>query len=97
MARTVITTKSGQKLTDADIERLADAAEKGFDLSTWEPRPRPVGRPQLETSAEGHSPRIAVRIPAALRSRVELRARGEGRSLSQVVRGLLEEYARTGR
>jgi len=89
MARTLIT-KSGRRLTEADIERLADEAERGFDLSTWEPRP---GRPRLEASATEHSPRIAVRVPASLHRRVRSRAAGEGQTVSQVVRRLLEEYA----
>jgi len=98
MARTVIVTKSGRTLTAADIERLADELESDdFDLSTWEMRPRVLGRPALEPSSNEHSPRIAVRIPASLRGRVELRARAEGRSLSQVVRGLLEDYVRSSR
>ena len=30
-----VVTKSGHTLTEDDIERLADEAERGFDLSTW--------------------------------------------------------------
>lgn len=91
MARTLIT-KSGRKISAADVERLADAAERGFDLSTWSPRP---GRPRLEPDATEHSPRIAVRIPASLHRRVRSRAAGEGSTVSRVVRRLLEEYANT--
>jgi Ribbon-helix-helix protein, copG family. len=93
MARTLIT-KSGRTLTEADIERLADEAERGFDLSTWEPRP---GRPRLEPSATEHSPRIAVRVPESLHRRVRSRAAGEGQTVSRVVRRLLEEYAEADR
>src|SRR5664279_1852376 len=42
-----ITTKSGRILTDDDLDRLAERAEEGFDLSTWTPRP---GRPSLSAS-----------------------------------------------
>jgi predicted DNA binding CopG/RHH family protein len=90
MART-ITTKSGRALTAADIERLADHIEReDFDLSTWVPRP---GRPRLDPAAISHAPRIAVRVPESLRLRVASRAAAEGRTVSQVVRVLLEQYA----
>ena len=90
MARAVVT-KSGRTLTEADLERLADEAERGFDLSTWAPGP---GRPRLERGATEHSPRIAVRVPASLHRRVRSRAAGEGQTVSRVVRRLLEEYAK---
>lgn len=93
MARVVIT-KSGRRLTEADIEKLADELEAGVDLSTWEPRP---GRPPLEPTATEHSPRIAVRVPASLHRRVASRAAEEGQSISRVVRRLLEEYAEVDR
>lgn len=88
MARTVIT-KSGHRLTEADIERLADEAERGYDLSTWVHRP---GRPPLEAGRDEPSPRIAVRVPASLHERVMTQAAAEGRSVSEVIRDLLEGY-----
>ncbi len=95
MSRTVktpvIATKSGRMLTAQDIEILAKEAEAGFDLSKWKPRP---GRPPLGDTAGGHSPRIEARVPEALHRRVSARAAREGRTVSQVVRRLLEEYAR---
>jgi predicted HicB family RNase H-like nuclease len=85
----VVTTRSGHRLTAADLERLADEAEAGYDLSTWKPWP---GRPRLDPAATDHSPRIAVRVPGRLHRRVTSKAAREGRSVSQVVRGLLEDY-----
>ncbi len=85
-----VTTKSGRVLNDADLERIAAKAEAGFDISAWRQRP---GRPSLSTAATEHSPRIAVRIPEALRDDVVMRATAEGKNLSQVVRSLLEDYA----
>lgn len=85
-----VKTKSGRALSDADVDGLATKAETGFDLSSWRPRP---GRPSLGTTDGEHSPRIAVRVPEALRDRAMARAASEGRSVSEVVRGLLEEYA----
>ena len=52
-----------------------------------------TGRPRLDVTAGEHSPRLAVRIPRRLHRRVTERALEEGRSISQVVRGLLEAYA----
>jgi len=86
-----ITTKSGQTLSEADLDRLAEEAEAGFDLSTWTPRP---GRPSLSASPGVHSPRIVARVPEALHRRVSARAASEGRSVSAVIRLLLEDYAR---
>jgi hypothetical protein len=85
-----VTTKSGRALSEADIERLADRLDEGIDISTWQPR---RGRPSLDANAREHSPRIAVRIPDALNDRVRTRAAREGRSVSDVVRALLEGYA----
>jgi hypothetical protein len=91
VAKTV-TTKSGRLLTPADIESLANAAESGFDLSTWRPR-RAAGRPPLDAEDDDFpSPRIAVRVPRSLHRRVTLRAEKEHRTLSEVVRSLLESY-----
>jgi hypothetical protein len=87
-----VRTKSGEVLTDADFERLADEAEAGYDLSTWKPR---RGRPSLSlgpTGAGSHSPRIAVRVPESVRADLERYAADEGKSVSQVLRGLAEEY-----
>src|SRR6266700_1704193 len=88
MARTFIT-KSGHRLTEADVERLADEAERGFDLSKWVHR---RGRPPLEEGRDEPSPRIAVRVPGSLHRRVTSQAAAEGRSVSEVVRDLLERY-----
>jgi hypothetical protein len=85
-----VTTKSGRRLTDEDLERLADEVEQGFDLSTWRPR---TGRPFLDAGSTEHSPRVTVRIPAPLRDRVVAKAAREGRTVSEVLRGLLETYA----
>lgn len=90
IVRGPITTRSGRVLTDADLESLADEAERGFDLSKWHRR---SGRPFLSSPTLGHAPRIAVRLPADLNRRVRDKAEAEGRSVSKVVRSLLEVYA----
>jgi predicted HicB family RNase H-like nuclease len=89
MARDAVT-KSGRRLTEADLERLADEAARGYDLSRWVQK---RGRPALEPGADSPSPRIAVRLPRSLHRKVAARATAEGKSVSEVVRGLLEGYA----
>lgn len=89
MARTVVT-KGGRRLSEADIERLAKSLEGDLDTRSWAPRP---GRPTLGDVPGVHSPRIAVRVPEDLHRRATARAANEGRSISSVVRELLEHYA----
>ena len=86
----MVKTRSGRKLSESDIERLADEVENGLDLSGWKAR---RGRPPLDASADAHAPRIAVRVPRDVHRRVVARATREGRSISEVVRDLLEGYA----
>ena len=83
-------TKGGRKLTGADVEGLATSLEEDLDLKSWKPRP---GRPSLGDAPGIHSPRIAVRVPEDLHRRAAARAASEGRSISAVVRELLERYA----
>ncbi len=90
MAGTV-RTKSGRIMAEADIERLATRLERDLDISAWKPR---RGRPPLDAAADVHAPRIAVRLPKELHTRAVARATREGRSISEVVRELLEGYAR---
>jgi hypothetical protein len=86
-----VTARSGRTLSDADLDRLARRAEEGLDPARLRPR---RGRPSLDAGATRHSPRITVRVPARLRDRVQARAVSEGRTLSEVLRALLEDYAR---
>lgn len=93
MAGTV-RTKSGHILTAQDIDRIADRAEEGFDIKSWAPR---RGRPSLDRADSDPSPRIAVRVPRTLHRRVSARAALEGRTVSEVVRDLLADYAASDR
>jgi dUTPase len=86
-----VRTKNGRAVTDAELDRMADEAEAGYDLSTWKRRP---GRPSLSpNNTSAHSPRITTRVPEELRARVASRASAEGKSVSDVMRHLLEGYA----
>lgn len=89
MVRTVVT-KDGRRLSEADVERLATSLEQDLDVKSWAPR---SGRPSLGDVPGVHSPRIAVRLPEDLHRRAAARAASEGRSVSAVVRELLERYA----
>jgi hypothetical protein len=83
-------TKDGRVVTDADLERMAAEAEAGFDLSTWKRRP---GRPSLGgVRAGAHSPRLVTRVPEELRDEVTFYASAEGKSVSEVMRRLLQAY-----
>ena len=82
-------TRSGRELSDADIERLAAQAEGGVDLARWRPR---KGRPSIGTAEGGSSPRIGARVSEDVYRRASSRAAAEGKSISQVVRDLLDGY-----
>jgi hypothetical protein len=88
-----LTTKDGRALTDTEIDALAAEAERGFAPASLRPRPGRPGRPRLDAASLEHSPRITVRVPASLRDRAAARAAAEGRTISQVLRTLLEAYA----
>lgn len=77
-------------LTDAEYEKLADLAEAGFEPSQLRPR---RGRPSL-AGTPGMSPRVATRLPPDVHARALARAAAEGRTLSDVIRSLLEAYAK---
>jgi dUTPase len=86
-----VRTRNGRPVTDAELDRMADEAEAGYDLSTWKRRP---GRPSLSANnTSAHSPRLSTRVPEELRARVASRASAEGKSVSDVMRHLLEGYA----
>lgn len=81
-------TKSGVEITPELEERLADEAERGYDLS--DARRQYVGRPSL--GGDGVSPRISFRASRELNTAAQRRADEEGRSLSDLAREALERY-----
>ncbi len=88
--KTTYRLKGGRKLSAADVERLAGEAEEGYDLS--KAQPQRIGRPRLD--AKHASVRISVRAAPDLRAKLELRAKREGRRVSDVARDALEQYVR---
>ena len=83
-----IKTAAGDELSEADIEALADEAERGYDLD--KAIKVTVGRPSLSPS--GVSPRVQVRVDPKLAKALRARARREQRSVSEIARTALREY-----
>lgn len=57
MTKKIITTAGGDELSEADIEALADEAERGYDLT--KATRVTVNGPSLEAAAEARRPRLA--------------------------------------
>ena len=79
-------TSRGKPITDADIERMADEAETGYDLTTLRPR---GGRPLM---GSGPAEVVPVRLDPELRTALEQRAQTEHTSASDIVRTALRNY-----
>jgi hypothetical protein len=82
------TTKSGAVITEEIADRLADEAERGYDLS--KAKRQYVGRPSL--GAGGVSPRVSFRAAPELYAAAWRQADKEGRSLSDLAREALTRY-----
>lgn len=86
-------TKSGQDLTDADLDALADEADQGYDVDRLLDRRGKRGRPSLGTAAATVE---SVRLDPELKDKLAERARREGASTSQVIREALRRYLQGG-
>jgi predicted HicB family RNase H-like nuclease len=88
MTKRIVKTAGGDKLTEDDLETLADEAERGYDLG----RAKRVkaGRPSL--GAGGASPRVQVRVDPDLALALRARAKKEQRSVSEIARTALRQY-----
>lgn len=82
-----VRTKTGRVLTDAEIQALADEAERGYDVDTLKTRGR--GRPML---GSGPSEIVPVRLDPELKQAVDARAEAEHRSASEIIREALRRY-----
>lgn len=80
-------TKTGKELTDADIETMADEAERGFDVEALKARRR--GRPML-----GSAPAevVPVRLDPDLKQAVEARAEADRTTASEIIREALRRF-----
>ena len=82
-------TSAGRSITDADIEALADEAERGYHPSELIARRGKRGRPTL---GGGPSTVESVRFDPELNDEVAKRAKRDGVSTSDVIREALRRY-----
>jgi hypothetical protein len=80
-------TKTGKVLADADIEAMADEAERGYDVEMLKSRRR--GRPMLGTAPAEIVP---VRLDPDLKQAVEARAEAEHTTTSEIIRRALRRF-----
>lgn len=81
--RTYGRTNSGEAITDATIEELADEAERGYEPGQLRGCRRGPGRPPLGEAAKSVE---SVRLTPGLR------AADEGVTVSEVIRRALQDY-----
>jgi hypothetical protein len=84
-------TKSGEAITDTEIQSLADEAEKGFDVDALIARRGRRGRPPLGTAPASVE---SVRLDPELRHELAERANSESLTTSELIRKALREYLR---
>jgi hypothetical protein len=78
--------KSGVELTDENLQKMADEAEVGLDVTKLRRRP---GRPPM---GSGPADTLPVRLEPELRKAVDDRAARDHISVSDVVREALRRY-----
>lgn len=81
-----VVTVKGRRLTEADAEQLAQ-----HTLTEARHRNLIPGRKSL-TGGSTHSPRVQFRVPEAVATQAQDRARVEGRSVSELAREALLRY-----
>jgi len=82
--------KAGVDLTDEVLERMADEAEGGLDVTKLRRRP---GRPAM---GSGPAETFPVRLDPELRRAVDDRAAADRTTASDVVREALRRYLKAG-
>lgn len=80
----------GTPITDADVQAMADQAERGYDVDTILRRRR-GGRPPLGSAAASVE---SVRLDPELKRALLIRAAEEHVSVSEVIRRAIGEYLR---
>jgi predicted HicB family RNase H-like nuclease len=81
----------GTPVTGADVEAMADEAERGYDVDTLLRRRRRGGRPPLGSAAASVE---SVRLDPELKRALLIRAAEEHVSVSEVIRRAIGEYLR---
>ncbi len=89
---TTARTSTGQPISDAEIDALADEAERGYDPVALIARRSKRGRPTLGGGAA--STVESVRLDPALNDRLAARAAKDGVTTSEVIRQALQRYLR---
>ncbi len=82
-------TASGKPITDADVQRLAEEAERGYDVDAVIARRNKRGRPALGSAPASVE---SVRLDPELRDQLAARARADGTTPSEVIRQALHDY-----
>ncbi len=80
-------TKTGNLLTDADIETLATEVDRDYDVAPLKTRRR--GRPTMGSAAAEVVP---VRLDPELKKAVEVRARREHTTTSEIIRDAIRSF-----
>jgi hypothetical protein len=83
-------TTAGVELTEDVLDRMANEAEEGLDVSKLRRRP---GRPAM---GSGPADALPVRLDPELRRAVDDRAAADNTSASDVVREALRRYLQAG-
>lgn len=84
--------KDGRNISDEMVERMADEAERGYDVDEIQRR-RAGGRPAM---GSGPASVESVRLDPDLKRKLLLRASKDGVSVSEVIREALRSYVRAG-
>jgi hypothetical protein len=84
-------TRSGQPITDTDVQALAAEAEAGYDVDRVIARRPKRGRPALGSSPASVE---SVRLDPELRLELLQRARSEGTTTSEIIREALRRFLR---
>jgi Ribbon-helix-helix protein, copG family len=82
-------TTSGKPITDADVQRLAEEAERGYDVDALIARRNKRGRPALGSAPASVE---SVRLEPELRDQLAARARADGTTPSEIIRQALRDY-----
>jgi hypothetical protein len=84
-------TRSGQPITDKDVQAFAAEAEAGYDVDRLIARRPKRGRPALGSSPASVE---SVRLDPELRLQLLQRARSEGTTTSEIIREALRRFLR---
>ncbi len=82
--------RAGVELTDEVLQRMAEEAEAGLDISKLQRRP---GRPAM---GSGPANTVPVRLDPQLRKAVDDRAAADHTTASEVIREALRRYLKAG-